>query len=541
MYQSFCLSKFLVSIVSFTPTTFFGLWLMIVLFLSLQLAINGDATISAGVLLLFVYVDFFTVYAIKSKSHFILLHLVNPMHIRFEDNWPIALERLGLSPPSSPRVGKKSSSNSSSSEFEANTQKLDSMLGELKRPRISARPPSSSIDIDIDNEQQQSHHQQQQQQRGGVAGGGGETLGETEHLLGTPKFKIYTDPSSLVHKIRKVLHREPLWTRVVPPNQPSWPSRLFLGVKAQPNRHQALFWADHLGPHLNIYLMQVHLILVSIFVSVGSSFYVSYMFEHVGIWQGALYTFLLFFPLCYEIVVFYPTLIVQMSHVACTALLKQKDEIDEIIRSQKRDMLFRMITMLLKVRKNQNNSPLSSRPFVPNLRDPVTKHEYDEISHLFDQFDTEMTGVINREQLPQLFAAFGINMSGEDGDIMFASIDPQNKGEISKDQIAQWYLVERKDEESEEGLLESLKLLFQMFDEDHTGKIKTVVFIEKLDSMRAGIALSDLVAIARELESTQAKFEGYITMDSFKTFILSQRRGKKSGGRRKPLLHYGKD
>ena len=68
---------------------------------------------------------------------------------------------------------------------------------------------------------------------------------------------------------------------------------------------------DELGPEFNIYILRVHLILISIFSSCWSAFYITYFFEENGEWQGLLYLFLLFFPIFFEIFVFYPVLIVR--------------------------------------------------------------------------------------------------------------------------------------------------------------------------------------------------------------------------------------
>ena len=92
---------------------------------------------------------------------------------------------------------------------------------------------------------------------------------------------------------------------------------------------------------------------------------------------------------------------------------------------------------------------------------------------------------------------------------MFSYLEPENKGMITKKEIAQWWLVERKEEDwRRPSRIGS--------DTEHTGKIATSKFVEQLETLNAGITTADLVSIdAREFESKREDEEGYITFESF--------------------------
>ena len=68
-----------------------------------------------------------------------------------------------------------------------------------------------------------------------------------------------------------------MWCTVedYPQSTISW---LALG-EAVPNKQEQLFWGDKLGRDINIYILRVHLITQSIYISVGLCIWVPYMFK----------------------------------------------------------------------------------------------------------------------------------------------------------------------------------------------------------------------------------------------------------------------
>jgi hypothetical protein len=139
----------------------------------------------------------------------------------------------------------------------------------------------------------------------------------------------------------------PLWSKLES-QSPSGLSQLYHG-NVQPNKQLLLFWFDNFGPDLNVYIFRIHLLVQAIFFTVVMAVFIPFWFTNdvYGYWLwGLVYTLLALAPFPIQFILFYPTLVVLLSHVSSTGLLKNASAVDDVIRAQKTAKLLKLLMMV---------------------------------------------------------------------------------------------------------------------------------------------------------------------------------------------------
>lgn len=549
LYLNNCLSIFLIKIVNFTTYTWLALWSLVILFFCLELAVEGEYVYLAGVWLFFGYLDMTAIYLVQLKCFNILENLINPDHLRYQDAFPETKKE-------EPKEEPKPEPPPPPAEDTPLVPKQSGMLGEMKglvgrdkKPEEKRNKPDA-----------QSEGRYQTYKGGPYAGDAYQGAvdspsndDEDDSLLPAargPTSEKDGEHTSYVLRARAKPHDKPLWTQQEQV-EASWVSRQFYGNQI-PNRQLSLFWYDNLGPELNIYILRVHLILQSIYLSLVMVFFVPYMFtdeDYGGIWQGMLYLILAIIPFFIQFFGFYPTLIVQMAHVASTGILRNPTVIDEVIRAQKAGKIVKLLMMLTKLKGSagiddghghgghgghgdehghgghghgghddheKGHKKETKKRWNPE--DPVAKAQINEISTLFDKYDADGSGNIDREELRSLLVSFGMNLTPEQSQEMLLVLDKDGDGQISKEELIEWQMnnLYITDEEKEEEMKHMAHKIFSIFDTDGHGEITVPQFTEALMRFNAGLTTDEIIGVVRDFDEDG---DGTISLEEFEKAI----------------------
>jgi len=156
--------------------------------------------------------------------------------------------------------------------------------------------------------------------------------------------------------------------------------------------------------------------------------------------------------------------------------------------------------------------------------DPVSKAQVKEISSLFDKYDKDGSGNIDREELRSLLISFGMNLTAEQTQEMLIVLDKDGDGEISKDELIEWQMnnLNITDEEKEEEMKHMAHKIFAIFDTDGAGEITVPQFTEALMRFNAGLTTDEIVGVVRDFDEDG---DGTISLEEFEKAIESAMRG----------------
>jgi len=509
-YQANCLSLFLVKIVNFTPLTWLFLWSLALVWFIIMISIDAvvsstaeegdddyystEYVILSAIWLLMGYVDCFAIYAIQLKCHYILEHLVNPSHLKYEEAF--ALEDS--------QTDKKSdvSGISGHKKNKEDPEKVDEstpLVGSEKKASNPFGPdPNAWNPISSDN----------------------------------PLPITLENHSSLAIRIRQNENiNTPLWSKLEP-QPPSGLSKLFHG-NVQPNKQLQLFWFDNFGPDLNIYILRIHLLVQAIFFTVVMAVFIPFWFTNdvYGNWiWGLAYTLLSLAPFPIQFIVFYPVLIVMMSHVSSTGLLKNSSAVDDVIRSQKTAKLLKLLMMMTRLQHatgghdhghgkgHDDDKGHGHKAPKYDPEDPTVKEQIAEISKIFDKYDADGSGNIDKVELQAMMKTFGISMNSHQTHEMLLILDKDHDGQISKAELTEWYLNEQNtsEEDKHEEMKHMVHQIFAMFDSDNSGEISTEEFTKALQTFDPTLTVDEIVGICKDFDENG---DGTISLEEFEKVV----------------------
>lgn len=295
-YLSLCLSRFLNKLVLFTPLSWLGLWIFALIVFGVMMAADGVWIAVAGVILVLGYVDVCCIFALEDKCNYIYEHLVNPSHLLHD-----------LDEEKSESEARRSGTSSQGK-------------GESKDPESLDEEKDV---VDVESKERNLHE------------GHSSVLKRAKGRALAEEQGVRAD----LPKISEIPKKE---------RKQSVMSRLVVG-KIPPNRHEALFFFDKLGPGLNVYFLRLHLLLQSIYYSVMVCFFIPYTFSEYGVIVGVCFLIIALLPIPIQYMGFYGRLIVQMSHVQSTGMLKDLEVEKVVVRTQKMDRLIKLMIMFEKI------------------------------------------------------------------------------------------------------------------------------------------------------------------------------------------------
>jgi hypothetical protein len=353
-YQANCLSNFMVSIVSFTPITWVALWLFIVLIFIFLIIVDGEYLWLSLVWVALTYISLGLIYALDRKAEWVIEQLLNPAFLRVEDSFPDDDDKEGAE-------------NS----------------GGHPTARIINRLNNGVTCLDK-----------------ALDGGSGNTTAaarEDTPLFSKARAAYPTDKSDAlnhIHRLRITPTTNPGWVDSAH-SEPGFLTVFFYGRKAVPNKQHLLMWGDFAGPDLNSFLLRVFLIIQSLYIAVLAVYFAPYMFEHEGDLIGTIYLLVALAPEVILYLGFYPRLVMNLTQITSTGLLKQNQIVSEVIRNQKSAKLVRLLMMLTKLKaasKKEKRANLSYVPKKYDLSDPDVRTKIAEFERVFKLYDTDGRG-----------------------------------------------------------------------------------------------------------------------------------------------------
>mmetsp|Transcript_20205 Transcript_20205/g.19524 ORF Transcript_20205/g.19524 Transcript_20205/m.19524 type:complete len:161 (-) Transcript_20205:1115-1597(-) len=132
---------------------------------------------------------------------------------------------------------------------------------------------------------------------------------------------------------------------------------------------------------------------------------------------------------------------------------------------------------------------------VKKSRPELTEDQKQELREAFELFDSDKTGSIDMHELKVLMRALGFDVKKPDIIKLVHDVDPSNSGSVEYNQ----FLEIMSDKYAERDPEEEIKKAFQLFDDDHTGRI----------------SLRNMRRVARELGENLSEEELQNMIDEF--------------------------
>jgi len=441
-YLSINLGSFLADVVSLGASTWFSLWVLMLGFFVIFIAIDGNIGYLAAFWIIFGLLQLFALTQLEKKCHSVLSKLLNP------DDFP----------------RKDTSSHSkylpyhAASAFQVDNKESNSSLPPEQVPLTSAA--------------------------------------------------TFADHGSINH------NKLPFWTTITPVKFTGWMYSYFLEAHV-PNRHLALFWYGQYGPELNIYLLRFHLLVRSVYISLSLVVFVPYMAEEYGIIGGIVYFFASMACVAWEYAFVMQDLITTMCHISCSGMLKRNQTVEEVVRKQKTQCAVRAIMMMTSLNASATAKPDMNATFHNIDIKDISQDEMNEIGSIFDMYDNDGSGEVDREELLQVMNSLGFTLSDNELDTMFAALDADGDGTVSRDEFIIW-AVRNREKGGKEDMETKIKNMFRIFDKDDSGSITVSELVEGLKGLKHGLTTDDLVALANELD---ANGDGEISLHEFSAII----------------------
>ena len=330
-------------------------------------------------------------------------------------------------------------------------------------------------------------------------------------------FKPYEEDFTLKRETDSLMNKKevlPGWTKVVP-MMPNWMVRMFTGAKI-PNRQLALFWFNDHGPSFNTYLLRLHLLLTSIYLSLSLTVFLPVIVTEYGVRWGCLYLLVSMAPVLWEKKFIIEEMLSTMCHISCSGLLKNSDAVDEVLRKQKSKRAVRAIMLMTSLNKKNQESIGDDESVKQNVRaSDLPPSELAEIGSVFDMYDSDGSGEIDMIELNNVMSSLGFTMSETEQEKMFATLDADNDGSVSRTEFIQWY-ANNNGGNKQNNMRQMAQELFTVFDKDGSGSIDISELIECLQGLNHGLSYEEIVQLAKELDENG---DGEISMQEFEAII----------------------
>lgn len=313
---------------------------------------------------------------------------------------------------------------------------------------------------------------------------------------------------SVLQKTKHLPHDKPLYLQhdsIIK----SFKIKRFLNYRIASNRQLQLFWGYNHGPSLNIFFLRVHFIYQSIYFICCVIFFCPVIFEEVNISAGVLYTIIALFPIAIQWLFIYSSLLLDMTTVANVGMLRKQKVVEEVTRNQKTAKVLKTFLVFTKLKMNKNTE---KKKMDINMLDPLIKKEAEEITELFDYYDSNKSGKMDKVELNDFMTTMGLSLSTKEMEELFLLLDTNSDGTISKDEYLQWYFDTFRNLSSHRELIEVAKELFRNVDVDNSGEVSVVEFQDFLTRMNSGLSMEEIVSFFNDFDEDVS---GSISIDEF--------------------------
>mmetsp|Transcript_38397 Transcript_38397/g.90634 ORF Transcript_38397/g.90634 Transcript_38397/m.90634 type:complete len:998 (-) Transcript_38397:84-3077(-) len=301
-----------------------------------------------------------------------------------------------------------------------------------------------------------------------------------------------------------------------------------------PTKHQALFWFGTRGKGF-----MIHMVKLLLFSSVISLAVVA---VELRIELAETSIFLLVFALLPPALTLFmtPRNLQLLNLVTSIEIMKNEDMIVSVIKEQ-RFLKQRKITGILSslqffidqteaLQSSTQGAPIKdvAYQFKKLQRDKATKNHLNDLRELFDFYDEDGSGGIEREELGELLAQMGQHKSAEELDRLFKLMDADQSNTVEFEEFAVVIMANRKSKRDMDPIALADRM-WKVFDKDGDGSIEVTELSETLKSLGQNWDTADVDRFFQDIDKDGS---GAIEKDEFVDFIMENlggRRGKKKG------------
>ncbi|KAL3818618.1 hypothetical protein ACJIZ3_004523 [Penstemon smallii] len=139
----------------------------------------------------------------------------------------------------------------------------------------------------------------------------------------------------------------------------------------------------------------------------------------------------------------------------------------------------------------------------------------DEIQKVFDRFDANGDGKISAEELGGVIKALGSETSPEEVARMMEEIDTDKDGHINVHEFAAFCNGDADPYNSAE---KELQEAFELYDQDHNGKISSVELHQILTRLGERCTVEECAGMIKTVDSDG---DGYVSFDEFRKMMTN--------------------
>lgn len=258
----------------------------------------------------------------------------------------------------------------------------------------------------------------------------------------------------------------------------------------KPTRPDTLLWFEKEGHEFHVQAFQIGLIGVDIHLATALITFSSSLPDNF-----AAFLFLLLAVAPFMVIIGNSRRQMKdVTIVGCTGSFRNQAAVGQVLREAKTAQAVRSFLVLERMHRHaKEGSHVTTVPvdqkaikLSPAMKDATVE----VLARTFDSFDVEGKGAIRHDEMGALLQRFGASM--------VAALDPNNDGDITKEEFMQWHL-ERMMYEEEATLKIRARNLFEMFDSDHNGEIDLAEFHAALSAFNMGFTIDEIGMIVTEM------------------------------------------
>jgi Ca2+-binding EF-hand superfamily protein len=316
----------------------------------------------------------------------------------------------------------------------------------------------------------------------------------------------------------------------------SWLEKLLIGEEL-PNKHEALFWFDRLGPTFNKMFIQLVLVSTAIYISLVSLTFK--YFVHDGLAVAIIAGVVLSMP---PLTNFVLMTFMMGDTVLCTnvEMLIDTKEVQKVIFSQRTAKMMRLIGIINELRKKaqilqaatemkSNKDPTgddvvvdlrSSREEIEAIASSIDSKRRKEIVDIFEYYDDDDSGELDVEELLKFVHSLGLNAGPQEAQALMDALDSDGNGTIDLEEFIAWMAATESAAQKEETLSEAADRMFSLFDLDGDGELTLDEFSDKMHDFGLKLSEDEISMMMRELDSDSTG-----TIDAADFLSLFERHG----------------
>ncbi|KAF3650358.1 Calcium-binding allergen Ole e 8 [Capsicum annuum] len=138
--------------------------------------------------------------------------------------------------------------------------------------------------------------------------------------------------------------------------------------------------------------------------------------------------------------------------------------------------------------------------------------DMEEVKKVFSRFDTNGDGMITGDELSGVLKALGSDTSPEEVIRMMDEIDTDKDGCINIEEFAAFC----KNDDSLDGGAKEMKEAFDLYDQDHNGRISATELHQILNRLGQSCTIHDCT---RMITSVDSDGDGYVCFEEFKKMM----------------------